>query len=346
MTHATGNTRQGLLLASLVVLCFACHQASEPKPAQQQASPQTKVESSPEVQPKIEEIPEFEVLLDASPIAIPLQKGGLRFQIDQHPRPNFEYFRPIGEARFNPQGHLLMTFPKKHAVVKFSKPDYELSFFGQEQAGGRNEPISNPQLLSFWNGQTQVVNTKKGQVMVFNEAFEMLDLLQIKIPDPIPGPDSFYLIRSDQKPEIFFKADKNNKIRAQFMVPQNPNQPLPQRRLFFDIQPDWGIVAANQGVTDIFHLKPSGAFHRHLHLRFDPSSPFSQGTHLSSVQRQGDAYWLLLQHENQSYLCEVTIDGMCRTMWQLPFICDGAHLGYDRLVIFNREQGKAQVFKR
>lgn len=299
--------------------------------------------------PPVLSIPLLSVPLNCGPTRLPFKAGGLRFQMDQNTNPNFDYFKPIGDGKFGPEGHLYLTFPKKHAIVRFTQPTYDLEFFGEEQEGGRNEPIANPTTLAFWDQKIWVTNTVKGQVMVFNQGFELETLHQIQIQDPIPGPNQNFLIRSDQKPDTFFRADAKNKIRAQYMVPNNAELPKPMQILIFDIQEDWDIVAVNRGGTDLFHLGPKGHIKRTFQFEY-PDSLNWQEIEVTDCQFIGDAYWLLTQAvqkgEPLAFLSEITIDGICRSLWQLPFLADGFDVDHDHLVLFQKILGKAQVYSR
>jgi len=330
-----------------LILC-QCRDSSPEKPAEPVSQVQQELRQSPN-SPQINAIPQSQVQIHVKPSPLPLKQGGLRFQLDQNrTSEKVSYFKPIGDAKFGPADNLYITFPSKHAVVRFNLPDFDLEFFGQEQAGGRNEPIAHPDTLDFWGDQVLVTNTQKGQVMVFNPQFEMETMHQIHIQDPIPGPDQKYLIRSDKRPEVFFRANQENKVEHYYMVPKDKRLPNEDLILHYAIQPNWDVVAATTGATDLYHIRPDGTFKRHFTLDF---SPIFTNSHpkVGDVQLDGDAYWLLLTDtaaKPTSYLFAITFDGTTRFAWSLPFQCDGFHLGLARVVIFNRQEGKAQVFYR
>ena len=335
-------------MPGLVVLALLHCGQDHPETAQTGSKqPPTQHADPPSQNPAINAIPHQQVRIATQPLALPLKPGGLRFQLDQsRTSETVTYFKPIGDAKFGPSGNLYVCFPTKHAVVRFNVPDFELQFFGQEQAGGRDEPIAHPNTLDFWDGHTLVTNTKKGQVMVFDAEFEMETLYQIHIQDPIPGPDRKFLIRSDKKPHLFFRSDQNNHIEHYYMVPLNQSLPNQAQILHFAIQPNWDLAAVTTGATDLYHIRKDGTFKRHFSLDF---SPIFDGKSLQvhQLQLDGDAYWLLLSEGGKiTYLFAITLDGKPRFAWILPFLCDGFHLGLERMVIFNREEAKAQVFFR
>lgn len=340
---------KGIALGALFILC-GCFETSDP--ATKSTPPSTSSQSpeaSSSTQGRITAIPTKALTLEGRIDPLPLIPGGLRFQFNQGNNPNFQYHKPIGDAKFGSDGALYMSFPHKHAIVRFTPPQWDLEFFGSKQEGGRDQPISYPVKLSFWNDQIQVVNTRKGQVMVFNHQFDMETLHQIHIPDPIVGPSHEYLIRSDKMPDKFFRSNQENKIRAQYMVPASPNQSKQDRLLLFDIQPQWDIVAINRIGSDLYHLQKNGQFRRHFQIDWALLGK-DAAIQVSDLQMEGDAYWVLLNFKHQdtvqTLLVALTFDGTTRFIWRIPYFVDGFHMTSQSLVLFDHQEGKAQVFRR
>ncbi|CAM2068939.1 hypothetical protein SCOR_26460 [Sulfidibacter corallicola] len=303
----------------------------------------------------LEEIPTREVVLDRRPSQLPFTPGGLRFQMSSA-FSSARTLKPIGGAAWGPNGHLYLTFPKQRTVVRFSVPRYDLTFFGSGSYGGKGESITRPDRLDWFDGLAHLTDDQKGQTLIYSPDFALQTVYQSAGVPPVPGPQNQYLLRADDRPDMFFRVDEHNKPVQAYSVPAMPNETIEGRKLVFDPLPNWQIVAGKRNAHAVYRYEPKGRVEiiYNLDLSFffgDAASQVSLGARLHDLAFRDDMYWLLLDHENQrsdnlSYMMVFGQASELLGFWEIPLDADVFDMNDSMLVFANRELGQALTYNR
>lgn len=356
-----------LIFAALLLLgLFACsEQAKEEKPAKPSPSQTKPTTQTPPEQPKagaqqpsgkISAVPTMRLAVPAQTAPLPFKQGGLRFQMKDAPAGK-RMFKPLGDVAWLDDGALLMSFPSEHAMIRFSPVEFNLTMIGAEAVGGNNETVVSPNMLWVYQGVIQSVSRSKHQALSYNSEFQVTNAYNAAGVSPVPYPDGQYLLRADDRPEVFFRVDQSNRPVQTYRVPVMPNENIEGRKLIFFPINDNHLYAAKQNATSVYLFNADSTLAQIWDIDMSPyfgeqNWAFGAGAQLMDLHVEATQMWLLLdrrelRNDKKSYLLSIhRLTGEFTGFWEIPFDADRMDVNRDFFVFAQRENARAMTFRR
>ncbi len=305
---------------------------------------------------KISAVPTMRLTVPAQSTPLPFKQGGLRFQMKDAPAGK-QMFKPLGDVAWLEDGALLMSFPEQHAMIRFSPVAFDLTMIGGEQVGGKNETVVSPNLLWVHQGVIQSVSRSKHQALSYNHDFQVVNAYNAAGVSPVPYPGGQYLLRADDRPDVFFRVDQSNRPLQTYRVPVMPNEHIEGRKLvFFPINADH-LYAAKQNATSVYLFNADSTLAQIWDIDMSPffgnqNWGFGAGAQLMDLHIEATQMWLLLDHrekrnDNKAYLLSMhTLTGEFTGFWEIGFDADRMDVNRDFIVLAQRENARAMTFQR
>jgi len=305
----------------MLALLVACHQAPAPEP----------------------QAPLFQVTFAPKAIPLPFANGFLAFQLNQLSESGGD-FRPIGSARFGPDGSVYMTFPGKDLVARYDAAG-DRRFFGPAIRGGGNEPVVDPQELTFVDGLMHLGAKGRNQVLVLDSDGTRHHSFRTRFPGPVCGPGGRCLVSDPHHPDEFFQVDTAGNLLHSFRLPLALKVRPIQR-----ILSDWQVLVWSADGAHLLHLIESGEIRRRFEIDTNQAGAGGRVAALDLDFADG-RYWLLFgltapDGEKSAYLLVLDPGGFVDSLWQTPFYADGFDLDGQQLLIYQRAAGALMTYLR
>lgn len=327
----------------LALLLTACRGETEPRAGRVEPTRTEATAGTPHA--PIQSTPEHGVGLPAMARRLPFPAKGFSFRGGRLGEDG-PGFRPIGEARFGPDGGIYLSFPERDVVVAFTGDHGDLRVFGSRAYGGNDEIIKNPERLRFVGRTMYLANRQNGQILALGIDGSFHNAFQTPNPAALSGSGPQFLITSSRQPGTFARVDDRNQAVQFYRLPQNPDGSSPRARLVFDATPQWQIIALAQDMTALYHYDRRGRLKVVLRLRLVEEQ---SGAHARDLRFFQDRYWLLYviaARETTPFLVEITPEGLLLQCWSLPMDADGFDIDPERLLLYNRSEATALTFSR
>ncbi|CAM2009320.1 hypothetical protein [Acanthopleuribacter pedis] len=352
-----------LLTAFCLTGCSESPPKSEPAPSPQptpsaQSTPAADKQPEPAGQPQatITAVPTATITAPAQPTPIPLEQGGLRFQMG-NVAAGHSMFRPLGDVAWLNDGSLLMSFPQDHAFIKFAAGDFALTMFGSEAVGGKKETVVSPNLLWVHQGLIHAVSTQKHQSLTYTPDIQVVNAYNAAGVSPVPGPENQYLLRADDRPDIFFRVDQNNKPQQTYSVPAMPDEDMMGRKLVFFPMDDWRLYAAKQNATAVFLFNKNSTIAQIYTIDLSaffgaPNYAFTGGAQLFDLHVEATTLWLLLDHggkrnDDRGYVLALhTLTFETLGFWEIPLDADRMDASPEFFVFAQQDRARAVTYRR
>lgn len=364
------NRCTALMIAVLLLGLAACGEQAKEKtpaaPSQPSPSPTAPAANqTPAASPqnsfqppsgKIAAVPTMRLAVPAQTTPLPFQPGGLRFQMKEAPAGK-RMFKPLGDVAWLDDGALLMSFPKEHALIRFSPVEFNLTMIGSEQIGGKNETVVSPNLLWVNQGVIQAVSRGKHQALSYNSDFQVINAYNAAGVSPVPYPGGEYLLRADDRPDVFFRVNQSNRPVQTYHVPAMPNENIEGRKLvFFPINAEH-LYAAKQNATSVYLFNADSTLAQIWDIDMSPffgeqNWAFAGAAQLFDLHVEATQMWLLLDHrdrrdDNKSYLLSMhSLTGDFTGFWEIPFDADRMDVSRAFFVFAQQEHARAMTYRR
>ncbi len=332
-------------------LSSSCQEVEKPgqQDLQREEKPQT-VSKKPEM--SITRIPVFDLVLNQQPTPIPYPVTGLQFQRNlKGAQREKNRYRPIGEAAFNPDGDLYVTFPKQDLVIAFRRPAFDLNYYGSPTYGGKGEIIKNPGRIGFVGSNMVLTNGEDGQALVLNDKAAFQNAYDLQLPNALAGPDNAFLVVSPKNPSALARVDENVKAQQRYLLNDyDPNEDDPS--MVFHILENWELVAARKSGRRLYHMEANAQYIRHLNLGLDKyMAKLGGNCEIYDVRFINNQYWLLFgqlipAQTQKSMILVLDAEARLIHFWQTPFFADGMDLHGKDMVLYNTMLGSAETYRR
>ena len=285
----------------------------------------------------------YQVRFEPRPNPLPYPRGGLAFQMNQLTADSGE-FRPIGSARFGPEGDVYITFPDKDLVARFDDREGN-RFYGPTVWGGQGEIITDPQQLDFVADRMHLSAKTRPRLAVIDTTGVPHGNYQMRFPGPVSGPDNRFIVADPLKPHNFFQVDADDRTLREYNLPVTLKV-----RPFWRILPNWEIVVWSADGRYLFRLDESGTTIGRFEIDTNPAAAGGQVAALD-IHLSGRLYWLLLgvtraDGQRDSYLMILDPDGFAIHTWWTPFYADGFHLDESHLLLYQKQAGALMTYLR
>jgi len=304
------------------------------------------VEESPS--PKIEAVPEIAVVPPNQAAPFPYPAGGLAFQRADSAAATVH--KPIGTALFGPNAWLYASFPNLDLIIAFRPPQFDLVFFGARGKGGADEIVKDPERLWLRDQRLWLTNQANGQAIALDLEGRFQDMQQLQAPDPIPGPNGDFLAVSPNNLNVFMRVNNRSIPQRVFQLPTLPDEGADSSRRHFQIFEDWSLATIADRGAYLFELAENGAARRYFRIDWAASRPFaSRRPTIHGLKRAEGRYWLLLDGgapRAPAFILGIDADSGDALLWQTPFPADGFDFNGDFWMLYRRQSGAIQTYRR
>ncbi len=343
------------IVLALALAALAC--GGPPAPERADAPPAdgaAQDPGKPGKQPLFREVTELKATPPNQAEPLPYPAGGLRFQ--RSSLASESQHRPIGSARYGPNGWIYAGFPKMDLVIAFKRPGYDLVFFGSRGQGGADEIVKNPERIHFIGESMLLTNNRNGQALALSLEGQFETLYETRTAAPIPGPDRQFLVTTPRSLDIFLRVNQRNMPQRAFQLPELPEAASSNRRLFLIFE-DWSLATIKNRGSHLFELAESGAATRYFTIDWAASETLNQLDWRSTLtihglKRTEGRYWLLIAAGSAaaetlaSFILSVGEQDRSVWLWRTPFYADDFDLTDDELLLCNKAEGSIQTFRR
>lgn len=336
-----------------MILCLGCTPESVPANLEPQTDP-------PPPQARITRIPIFQPVISFQPTPLPFPEQGLRFQranrlpssdkkasdgnTSDNKKSAMKWMAPIGEARFGPDGHLFMSFPRRDLVIRVDRETWQLQYMGPKHQGGNGEIIKQPGVLSIVGNHLFLANRENGQVLVLDRKGNFVNAFEVGYTGALAGPEQTFVVPMPHGHGVFGRVDHRGTLLQQFSLEASlTGQPF-RGSLRYHLTPEAQIIAVRDDGSQLAHVSEGPEIIRYLLPEFVnwPSPP-----RIEAVFFRSQFYYLLLScttPQPESFLIKLDQTGQAIAQWSCPFFADGMDWSREHLVLYARERGTAQTF--
>ena len=171
-------------------------------------------------------------------------------------------------------------------------------------------------------------------------------LYQLPRTSSIPGPGKHFLILPGDNPNHILRVDDRGRPVAGWKLPWRKQDGLEGLEPICRIHASWEVIAVRQNLGRLFHLRENGGLERIFNLHWD----LAETPILLDHRFSEDRYWLLFKTgqagETATRLMVLSTSGELEHYWYLPFEADGFDLTPQRLLLYRRASGSAQIYGR
>lgn len=297
-------------------------------------------------EPRIVEVPQIAISVGEAEDPR-LQPRGLSLQMTDMGIPQALRHAPIGQGMVTADHHVLLSFPGRSQVLKFSAPHFDTSIWGPTSLGGNGTPLERPMLVAQFDGAFFVSEQKDGRVWQLDSQGKAVNLHDLGRPPLALGPAGSGVLWVPEDASLFVRVDGSGR-RVQGFHAGSMLEALgldPRRSLGpVHVGQDWQVLLAPAKPSHLLHYRLPPHLLHIVQLNLAALERRDSGWRVCDLRRAKERSWLLLAGAQHSELLQIDGRGQLVAQWRLPFPADGFDLSSQLLLLYQRATGMAQTY--
>jgi hypothetical protein len=297
-------------------------------------------------EPRIVEVPQITVTAGEA-LDPQLQPRGLSLQMTDMGMPQALRHAPIGQGMVTADHHVVLSFPERSQVLKFSAPHFDTSIWGPASLGGNGTPLERPMLVAQFAGAFFVSEQMDGRVWQLDSQGQVVTLHDLGRPPLALGPAGSGVLWVPEDDSLFVRVDGSGRrvqgFHAGSMLEAlglNPRQSLGP----LHVDQDWQVLLAPAVPSHLLHYRLPPHLLHIVHLNLAALERSGSAWRVAELRQGRERTWLLLAGAQHSQLLQIDGRGQLIAQWRLPFQADGFDLSSQLLLLYQRATGMAQTY--